>query len=139
MANPQTQTPDSTTSRQRASKGQRIVAFGVDFLIVSVLTWLLGWLPIPSYLIFVAYMVTRDAWPFLDGVSVGKKLMKIRAVGPDGAPLTNNWELSIKRNVLMFGYILGVIAEGAMLIINDDEKRLGDQWFGTDVVQDDTL
>lgn len=137
MAYPQSQT--NTSNQQAATKGQRIVAFGVDVLIVSIISWLISWLPIPSYLIFIAYMLTRDAWPFLDGVSVGKKLMKIRAVSSDGSPLTGNWELSAKRNVLMLVYILGVIVEGVFLIINENDQRLGDQWFGTKVVQDSEL
>lgn len=137
MAYPQSQT--STPTRQAATKGQRIVAFGIDVLIVAIVSWLISWLPIPSYLIFVAYMLTRDAWPFLDGVSVGKKVMKIRAVAQDGSHLTNNWELSVKRNLVMLGYIFGVIVEGIILIINEEDKRLGDQWFGTQVVQDNEL
>lgn len=136
MAYPQTQLSDSTATQLPATKGQRIVAFGIDALIVAIISWLLGWLPIPGYLFFVAYMVTRDAWPFLDGVSVGKKLMKIRAVDAQGKSMAGNWELSLKRNVLLFAWVFGAIVEGAMLVINDDERRLGDQWFGTKVIQE---
>jgi uncharacterized RDD family membrane protein YckC len=139
MAYPQSQTSISQSNRQAATKGQRIVAFGIDVLIVAIVSWLISWLPIPSYLIFVAYMLTRDAWPFLDGVSVGKKLMRIRAVSQDGTHLTGNWELSAKRNLVLLAYILGVIVEGVFLIVNEEDKRLGDQWFGTQVVQDNEL
>lgn len=137
MDNQQPHTTEHTSTQQIATKGQRIVAFAIDALIVSAISWIFGGLS--GFIIFAVYMLTRDAWPFLNGVSIGKKLMKIRAVDADGHPLTNNWELSAKRNILLLGWGLGALIEGVMLIINDEDQRLGDQWFQTRVIQDETL
>lgn len=88
-------------------------------------------------LVMIAYVLTRDALPFLEGQSIGKKLMKLRAVKMDGKKLTGDWQASIVRNLSMaipfFGLVEAYILysrqgrEGAL-------QRLGDEWGKTRVV-----
>jgi uncharacterized RDD family membrane protein YckC len=70
-------------------------AAGVVMMIVAKLSVMLGWL------VMIGYMLAKDSLPFLDGQSLGKKLMKIRAVDAEGKSLSGNWETGIKRNILM--------------------------------------
>ena len=70
------------------------VAFILMSLVMGIST-VLGWL------LWIGYMLAKDSLPFLDGQSIGKKLMKMRAVDAQGKSLSGNWEVGIKRNILM--------------------------------------
>ena len=104
---------------------------GVIQTILMKVSWPLGWLG------FAGYWLVRDALPFLDGQSLGKKLMKIRAVEVSGKNLTNNWSASITRNILLAIPIVGLI-EIYMLYTKKSEnkplRRLGDEWAKTKVI-----
>lgn len=93
-----------------------------------------------AFLIGVAYLLTRDSLPFLGGQSVGKKVMKLRAVTLDGKPLTGNWEAGILRNLILIP-CAGLI-EFVVLLIREGKpemgKRLGDEWAKTKVIVDDS-
>ncbi|GAB4421779.1 MAG: hypothetical protein OHK0039_37120 [Bacteroidia bacterium] len=127
--NPNVNAGASYGTQQTATEGQRIAAYLVDVLLVIIV----GLIPILGAIVGLAYMVTRDALPFLDGQSVGKKLMKIRAVSADGAPLTNNWGPAIIRNVVLFIPFFPLV-ELIVLLTNPQKLRLGDQWAKTKVV-----
>jgi len=107
------------------------VAAWVLYLIIAMIHWTLG------YLVFAAILLVRDALPFLDGQSPGKRLMKIRAVEENGKKLTNNWAASITRNILLAipfaglyeAYILYSKKEAHMPL-----RRLGDEWAKTKVI-----
>lgn len=81
----------------------------------------------------LAYLLTRDALPFLEGQSIGKKLMKLRAVGPEDKPLTGNWQASIVRNIPLV-----ILVDVVVLYLRRDREgalaRLGDEWAKTRVV-----
>ena len=106
-------------------------AAGGIYLVISALSDSL------AALVMIAYVLTRDALPFLEGQSIGKKLMKLRAVTMDGKKLTGDWQASIVRNLSMaipfFGLVEAYILysrqgrEGAL-------QRLGDEWAKTRVV-----
>jgi hypothetical protein len=68
---------------------------GILMGIVMGLSTLLGWL------LWIGYMLAKDSLPFLDGQSIGKKLMKLRAVDAQGKSLSGNWEVGIKRNIFL--------------------------------------
>lgn len=113
-----------------ASDGSRIVAFIIDALISGALSII----PVAGWIAGVAYMLTRDALPFLDGQSVGKKAMNLRAVTEDGAPLTNNWGATVVRNIVLM-IPLFVIVELIVMLNNANKQRLGDQWAKTKVIE----
>ena len=85
----------------------------------------------------MAYMLTRDSLPFLDGQSLGKKALGIRAVTANGASLAGNWNPGLLRNVLLLVPFFPLVE----LIILFTKKgspeglvRLGDQIAKTKVV-----
>ena len=88
-------------------------------------------------LIGIAYMLTRDSLPFLDGQSIGKKVVGSKAVREDGTPLTNDYKTGAIRNVWMLISIVELI----VLIIRKDKpeagRRLGDDFAKTKVINVD--
>lgn len=112
-----------------ANDGSRIIAVLIDSLLA-------GALSIVPYVGFVAgaiYFITRDGLPFLEGQSVGKKAMGLRAVTEDGLPLTNNWSATILRNIVLLIPLFSLV-ELIVMLTNVDKQRLGDQWAKTRVI-----
>lgn len=118
-----------TPELRKADNGNRIVAYLIDCL-VMIPVFLI---PILGLFVGVAYYITRDSLPFLDGQSIGKKAMGLRAVTEDGQPLTNNWGPGIIRNIVLLIPFFPLI-ELIILLTNDKGLRLGDQWAKTKVV-----
>ena len=130
-----------------ASIGNRIVAYILDVLVVMGISFavglIVGFLPLPSIMgrlgsiLGIAYILTRDALPFLDGQSIGKKAMKIRAVTMEGKALTGDWQPSIIRNVAFIIPFFALV-ELIILLTRQDKpgplQRLGDEWAKTKVV-----
>jgi uncharacterized RDD family membrane protein YckC len=121
--------PESSSSLPAASDGNRIVAYLIDAIIAGVASFI----PVAGMVITIAYFITRDALPFLDGQSVGKKVMKIRAVTEDGASLSGNWGPAIIRNIVLIIPLFPLI-ELIVMLTNAKKQRLGDQWAKTKVV-----
>jgi uncharacterized RDD family membrane protein YckC len=111
------------------SNANRILAYVIDALVAGAITMV----PIVGWAVGLAYMVTRDALPFLDGQSVGKKVLKLRAVTNEGEPLTNNWNQGIIRNVVLIIPFFPLV-ELIVWLTNAEKKRLGDQWAKTKVI-----
>ena len=125
------QTSPLTERRMVANDGNRIVAYLIDVVLVAVVSIV----PFVGWIAGLAYLLTRDALPFLDGQSIGKKVMKLRAVtAEDDQPLTNNWGPAILRNIVLFIPLFPLI-ELIVMLTNDQKLRLGDQWAKTRVVQ----
>jgi uncharacterized RDD family membrane protein YckC len=113
-----------------ASMGNRILAVLIDGLIAGAVSIV----PVIGTLVGIAYFLTRDALPFLDGQSIGKKAMKLRAVSSEtNAPLTNNWGASIIRNVVLYIPFFAIV-ELVVMSNNPEKGRLGDQWAKTKVI-----
>ncbi len=121
--------PPQFTANATASAGQHIGGYLIDCLICIpvALIPILGWILVP------AYLLTRDALPFLDGQSIGKKLVGIRAVDANGASLSGNWGPALVRNIVLFIPAFPLV-ELIVLLTNEDTQRLGDQWAKTRVV-----
>jgi uncharacterized RDD family membrane protein YckC len=121
--------PTGSSNQTVANDGNRIVAYLIDMIIII----FLAFIPILGWIAGLAYAVTRDGLPFLDGQSVGKKVMKIRAVTQDGQPLTNNWGPAIVRNIVLFIPFFPIV-ELVVMLTNPNKLRLGDQWAKTKVI-----
>jgi uncharacterized RDD family membrane protein YckC len=124
---PDFKTPDQFTT---ASDGDRIGAYIIDIILVIFLSIF----PLIGWIFGISYLLLRDALPFLDGQSLGKKVMKTRAVTEDGQPLTNNWGPALVRNVVLFIPLFPIV-ELIVLLNNPRKQRLGDQWAKTRVVK----
>jgi uncharacterized RDD family membrane protein YckC len=114
---------------RRADPGSRIVAYIIDVVLII----LVSFVPFVGWVAGVVYAITRDALPFLEGQSVGKKAMGLRAVTEDGQALTNNWGPSIIRNIVLFIPLFPLV-ELIVMLTNDKNLRLGDQWAKTQVI-----
>ena len=130
--------PDETVTGKEADLGKRIAAAIIDSLVATGLALVAGIVMNRlSYPVWIAYMLTRDSLPFLDGQSIGKKVMKLRAVSETGKSLSGDWNSGLIRNVPMV-IPFGGLVELIVLIVNKDKpgglRRLGDQWGKTKVV-----
>ena len=93
----------------------RFLAFLIDAVAVAAV----GLVPVIGGLVGIAYVLTRDglAFEFMDGRSIGKKLMKLRPVRLDGQPMDvrtsvmRNWPLTLGSlaQVLIFIPVIGWI------------------------------
>lgn len=101
----------------------------IDMLLVA----LVAFIPVLGWLVGLAYVLTRDALPFLDGQSIGKKLIGLRVVDESGAARTGNYGPNVIRNAVLFIPFFPLV-ELVVLLTNKDTLRLGDQWGKTTVV-----
>lgn len=121
-----------------ADLGQRIGAAFIDFLVAMALAWTAGMISGRlSYPAWIGYMLTRDSLPFLDGQSIGKKVLNLKAVSETGQSLSGDWKSGVVRNISMV-IPFGAIVELIIMLVNKDKpgglRRLGDQWGKTKVV-----
>ncbi|NJM38817.1 MAG: RDD family protein [Akkermansiaceae bacterium] len=125
-----------------APLGPRVIAMIIDIVVYTLLILVpLFILPrslqMIGYLPGLAYFLLRDGLPFLDGQSVGKKLMKIRAVTSDGKSLSGNWGPALIRNVVYMIPCFAIV-ELIVLITRQGKPqqglRLGDDWAKTKVI-----
>ncbi|MEO0472475.1 MAG: RDD family protein [Bacteroidota bacterium] len=133
MESPNPNPFETGTSTELATKGKRILAYFLDALIIGVIGGVTGNQALAGALSF-AYILVRDALPFFDGQSLGKKIVGIKAVTEDGASLSGDWGTTIKRNIILAIPVVGVLVELVVLLVSDKSQRLGDQIGGTKVV-----
>ncbi|RYD30773.1 MAG: hypothetical protein EOP87_16020 [Verrucomicrobiaceae bacterium] len=116
----------------------RVIAAVIDWGVVLCLTfvlsmihWTLGYLANAAS---IGYILTKDSLPFLGGQSIGKKVMKLRAVTAEGAHLTGNWEKGILRNA----FLMIAPIELVVLLLREEKpekgRRLGDDFAKTKVI-----
>lgn len=118
------------------SKLNRFLALFIDGLILAVPSFVLGllagliggmdWLVYVVYLIQIGYTLFRDA--LFGGQSIGKKVMKYKAVKEDGSSLEGDYMASLTRNITL----LIPLVDAILVLI--DKPRLGDNIAKTKVV-----
>lgn len=131
--------PDEVKAGDIAPFNTRVIAAVIDYGAVIIATMVLGRIlpgilsPVVS-LIGLGYILTKDSLPFLGGQSIGKKVMKLRAVTADGTPLTGNWEKGILRNA----FLIIAPVELVVLLLREEKpekgRRLGDDFAKTKVI-----
>lgn len=129
----------------QATIGQRVIAYLIDSVIAMVAATVisstvgqastgLGFL---LSFVGIAYILLRDCLPFLDGQSLGKKMIGLRAVTTDGQSLSGNWQPGLIRNAILVIPVMALV-ELIILFTKQDAPegllRLGDQWAGTKVI-----
>ena len=135
---PQSSPAPEQNSNNLASLGDRFLGVLIDWLVFMALYYVLdmviGWGL--SYAIAGIYFLIRDALPFLDGQSIGKKVMKTRAIKEDsGAPLTNDYAASVVRNIPAVVPVLSLV-DAIFIFMGDERKRLGDKMGKTIVIKE---
>jgi len=131
--------PDEVKAGDIAPFNTRIIASVIDYAVIFcvyiALTMILpGFMSRIVSLAAFAYILTKDSLPFLDGQSIGKKVMKLRAVTAEGLPLTNNWHTGMLRNA----FLIIAPVELVILLLREDKpekgRRLGDDFAKTKVI-----
>ena len=140
----------------RPVAGRRVAAVLID----SVITGMVGLVPVAGGIAATAYWLVRDGLDlgFMDHRSIGKKLMKLRPVTQSGAPvdiatsIRRNWMFALGGVSQLFmgtgvgmgaaiplsiaATILGVI-ELVLVFATGDGRRIGDRTGETRVVYDE--
>jgi uncharacterized RDD family membrane protein YckC len=126
-----------------ASFNARFVAAAIDLVVaLSLMAATVSILPgSPTrlgWLVAVAYFLTRDSLPLLDGQSVGKKALRLKAVTSADLSLVGNWQAGAVRNLILVIPPLQLL-EIFMLLTREDGpergRRLGDEWAKTRVME----
>ncbi len=116
----------------------RVIGGAIDSCVclgIYVVFWIL-----PDFLGFIgslastAYFLTRDSLPFLQGQSIGKKAMRIKAVTLDGQSLAGNWRAGIVRNVFMLIWPVELFILWSRNEKGGAMRRLGDDYAKTKVI-----
>jgi uncharacterized RDD family membrane protein YckC len=90
-----------------------------------------------QWVLFGIVFLTRDSLPFLDGQSIGKKVVKTKAVKHDGSSLSGDWVTGATRNILLALPYVGLIECFILLTRSGNPGagfRLGDDWAKTKVI-----
>lgn len=129
---------DPPVNGAQATFESRVIASIIDSFVGLGVYIVLGMVARPlGTLGLLAYALVKDALPFLEGQSIGKKVMKIKAVELDGKSLSGNWQATVVRNLPMVIPFFGLV-EAYILYSKKDQdvplRRLGDEWGKTKVV-----
>lgn len=158
-----------TSSIGKADLGKRFVAVLIDGLIAGAIGLVLGLggrglLYGVGTLVGVAYILLRDgmALDFMNGRSIGKKVMKLRPIRLDGGAMDintsvrRNWPLAVGNliwgvaavfgglGIYLFAGLLAIIAwlgsllglvEGILVLTDSEGRRIGDKFAGTKVIE----
>lgn len=113
------------------SKLNRFLGLLIDGLIFSIPAYIIGALGLGTVdtivsLLGLVYMLLRDA--LFEGQSIGKKIMKYKAVKEDGSSLKGDFVTSLTRNITLLIPFLDAI------LVLIDKPRLGDNIAKTKVV-----
>lgn len=153
----------------KADLGKRFVAVFIDGLIAAAIGLILGFggrglLYGVGTLIGVGYILVRDglALDFMNGRSIGKKIMKLRPVRLDGGTMDintsirRNWPLALGNiiwglaavmgglGIYLFAGLLAIIAwlgsllglvEGILVLTDAEGRRIGDKFADTKVIE----
>lgn len=113
------------------SKLNRFLALFIDGIIFSIPAYIVGALGLHTIdtvisLLSLVYLLIKDA--LFEGQSIGKKIMKYKAVKEDGSSLKGDFVTSLMRNITL----LLIIVDPILVLI--DKPRLGDNIAKTKVV-----
>lgn len=111
--------------------GRRFVSSMLDLLLAFTLGYIV---PVLGPILFVVYFLCKDAFPFFNSQSIGKKLLQIKVVKADTQQsLQGDYSASIFRSITLLIPGLNLIE---LVLLFSNRERLGDKWAGTTVVKE---
>ena len=122
---------------------KRFLGALIDALVAGTVAFIVGTITGSAFLQYLAWglvILTRDSLPILEGQSIGKKIMKTKAVKEDGSSLSEDWITGATRNILLAIPLAG-FAECFIILTRSGKReaglRLGDNWSKTKVISVD--
>jgi len=119
---------------------KRFLGIFIDGVVAGVIASVIGFATGSGFLQYATMglvMLTRDSLPILEGQSIGKKIMKTKAVKADGSSLSGDWVTGATRNILFALPYVGLV-EGFIFLSRSGKPesgfRLGDEWAKTKVI-----
>ena len=111
--------------------GRRFASTMFDFLLAFTMGYVV---PILGPILFVVYFLCKDALPFFNSQSVGKKLLQIKVVDAKTQQgLQGDYSASIFRSITLLIPGLNLIE---LVLLFSNKERLGDRWAGTTVIKE---
>jgi len=109
-------------SHELAGPGARFVAALID----GVLSGIASAIPAIGVVIAIVYSLVKDALPFLEGQSIGKRAMGIRAVREaSGEALTGDYVTAIVRQISLWIPFFNIV--DACMVFSEGRRRFGDR------------
>ena len=132
---------EQSSHEVKADFMKRLLGALIDVIVIAGVISILGKVIGTGFLSTVitgALFLVRDSLPFLNGQSIGKLVMKTKAVKEDGSSLSGDWKTGAIRNSLFVIPIIGILVELVILIKRSESDkaglRLGDEWAKTKVI-----
>lgn len=122
---------------------KRFLGVFIDAIVAAIIAGIVLAVTGSSLIQTVTYAIiflVRDSLPMLEGQSIGKKVMKTKAVKEDGSSLSADWVTGATRNILLAIPLAGLVE--CFIILTRSGKpeagrRLGDDWAKTKVISVD--
>ncbi|MFT6179365.1 MAG: putative RDD family membrane protein YckC [Akkermansiaceae bacterium] len=137
---PPTLAPASISKEVETDLVKRFLGALVDGIVAVVVGSIIGFVTGSDFLQYITFglvMLVRDSLPMLEGQSIGKKVMKTKAVKEDGSSLSGDWATGATRNILM-AIPLAQLVECFVILTRSGNPgaglRLGDEWAKTKVI-----
>jgi uncharacterized RDD family membrane protein YckC len=132
--------PTSTTNEVETDLVKRFLGAFIDGLIALTVAVIVGAVTgsaLFQYLAWGMVILLKDSLPVLEGQSIGKKVMKTKAVKADGSSLSGDWITGATRNLLLAIPLVG-LAECFVILTRSGNPaaglRIGDEWAKTKVI-----
>ncbi|MCB0821588.1 MAG: RDD family protein [Bacteroidales bacterium] len=126
---------------EKAGVGERFLAYLVDYILLAALAVLISysyqWSNINNYIIWVIYGIIFFFYHFftevfMNGQSIGKKLVRIRVINQTGEP-ASLWQYFLRALLRPIDSILGLGL--VVMIVSKKGQRIGDITAGTMVIR----
>ena len=124
--------PTTESHQGLASVADRFLARLIDTSAITLISLII---PFIGAIVGLVYLLIMDALPFLNGQSLGKRLMKIRVVDAESEkPITEDYSKAALRSIPFIIPIFFIV--DGLMVLSDDRKRFGDKWAKTKVIKE---
>ena len=106
---------------------KRFLGALIGALVAGTVAFIVGTITGSAFLPYLAWglvILTRDSLPILEGQSIGKKVMKTKAVKEDGSSLSEDCITGATRNILLAIPLAG-FAECVIILTRSGKREAG--------------